>query len=422
MWNILFYLLFCFSQLRQVFSKRSIAAEIISKREEILKQIVYSKPRNYPCSTTHFTKIEYVYGRSGNHFIQLVHGIWISDITRRTLIIPEFVFIDDRNNAFKATLGHFNLSVAKSQFCFIADDEVPRNAHIESLGVEEIFAIQDSIALRKGVAKRLDLPQYNNVTILEVSDYFIRFYAALWSNPTNKLRKKMISFINKRLHKDMGYISVHKRAMEGVCEKVVNVIDLSSYSNKELPMDDVTHWETYKTYHPLCQMPAPFVTATMALNNRPNRDIFVAYDGQGDCNDLEDIHAVFTKPMKGHARDQGSQHIGHLENTKWLDMGVAIHSDFFLQNPASTYSWMVFIVRSVLGLETVPSLNIEEVNNKYDFYLRFPYDKNVGIKWVSWQSIEVVAKGYRKMFIHNKTKDNIDNINMKIHARDELRR
>ena len=72
-----------------------------------------------------------------------------------------------------------------------------------------------------------------------------------------------------------------------------------------------------------------------------------------------------------------------LESTKWIDMGVSLHAELFIHNPASTFSWMIFVVRSALGLKTVPS-----ISDDYDLYLRHPHNNPAHLKWVNWKSIQ----------------------------------
>ena len=52
------------------------------------------------------------------------------------------------------------------------------------------------------------------------------------------------------------------------------------------------------------------------------------------------------------------------DDTKFLEMFTAIHSDFFIMNPRSTFSFEVYIIRTSLGLQSVPVMR-----NK-DFFLK----------------------------------------------------
>ena len=71
---------------------------------------------------------------------------------------------------------------------------------------------------------------------------------------------------------------------------------------------------------------------------------------------------------------------------KFLDLFLSIHGQFFLQNPRSSFSWQVFVVRVGLGLGvnyTVPVL----VNN--DLFVReaSEVEGKRGL-FVGWRSVQ----------------------------------
>ena len=71
------------------------------------------------------------------------------------------------------------------------------------------------------------------------------------------------------------------------------------------------------------------------------------------------------------------------KGTKFLEMFMAIHSDFFIMNPRSTFSFEVFVIRTCLGLESVP------VMKDKDFYVKA--SDSISLKdplWVTFGSIE----------------------------------
>jgi hypothetical protein len=73
-----------------------------------------------------------------------------------------------------------------------------------------------------------------------------------------------------------------------------------------------------------------------------------------------------------------------LPDFKFVDMFVAIHSDLFILNPRSTFSWEIYLVRLCLGLLSVPVVRTN------DLYLRkLPEEEVVpnGMLWVSWTSV-----------------------------------
>ena len=276
------------------------------------------------------------------------------------------------------------MTVAKQIFCFIGEQDLggSNGKSILNIKMSELFFLPDTI-IKGNNPEIFHTKTYNNQTISEISDYFIKFYSALWSSPVESLQNAIINTITNRLNNSLGYVSLHKRAVDGNCDNNMNNIDISTFSSLDLPMNDSV-WDVSLTSHPLCQMPASFVKATMALHNLSSRPIFVAYDGQGDCEDLENINAVFTKSQAGDARCPTCHEASSLlESTKWIDMGVSLHAELFIHNPASTFSWMIFVVRSALGLKTVPS-----ISDDYDLYLRHPHNNPAHLKWVNWKSIQ----------------------------------
>ena len=71
------------------------------------------------------------------------------------------------------------------------------------------------------------------------------------------------------------------------------------------------------------------------------------------------------------------------DDTKFLEMFMAIHSDFFIMNPRSTFSFEVYIIRTSLGLQSVPVMR-----NK-DFFLKGKGAISVkDPRWVTYGSIE----------------------------------
>ena len=57
------------------------------------------------------------------------------------------------------------------------------------------------------------------------------------------------------------------------------------------------------------------------------------------------------------------------DEIKFLDMLIAMNADFFIMNPHSSYSFEIYVIRTILGLQSVPIMNNE------DFYMRDPTKK-----------------------------------------------
>ena len=86
------------------------------------------------------------------------------------------------------------------------------------------------------------------------------------------------------------------------------------------------------------------------------------------------------------------RHTLHSKTDKrFLDMFIAINSEFFVMNPMSTFSLEIYIIRLCLSLRSVPVIK----NN--DFYMRKVPDEikseNRDGLWVSWLSV-IDAKNY----------------------------
>jgi hypothetical protein len=114
----------------------------------------------------------------------------------------------------------------------------------------------------------------------------------------------------------------------------------------------------------------------MNLNHRENRKLFVAFDGHGDVSSYQIHKAVFSKVLEKH--DQHGQ-----TPMKFVDMFVAMHADFFIQNPRSTFSLQIYMVRLCLGLKSVPLMRNNDL-----FVQRVPADLQAANRplWVSWVS------------------------------------
>ena len=75
---------------------------------------------------------------------------------------------------------------------------------------------------------------------------------------------------------------------------------------------------------------------------------------------------------------------------KFLNLFLAIHGDFFVLNPQSTFSWQVYVVRCILGLESVPVLK----NNGYLVKADIFQHRKEGLV-VTWLQIAESAKEMR---------------------------
>lgn len=233
------------------------------------------------------------------------------------------------------------------------------------------------------------LPKYDQNVMKEVSTHFIKVYAIFWSAPGNEILPAAIHLIENHLGNTLNYTSVHKRSLNGHCHKIMKSTSIGDYSADELPMSS-REWNHMPDRNPLCDMSPSFVNDTVTMHGRQGNKIFVSFDGQGDAAPLiamgcvmqitADIEKKFpTVPLK------------------FLDLFIAIHGDLFILNPRSTFSWQVYVVRCILGLESVPVLK----NNDYlvagkEDHLRYGRTGLV----VTWLQIAESAKAMRTSINH----------------------
>jgi hypothetical protein len=213
------------------------------------------------------------------------------------------------------------------------------------------------------------------------------------------------------------------------------VTTASDFSPKELPMNNEVWARVNKNFHPLCEMPAAFTMAVCALfyaNSSSSssssssqegqqgqqgrcgadRGMFVAFDGRGDVSDYRQINAVFSSDVDFSSSSASSSlvpthwsapgstaaptplHISDVNNIdkKFVDMFVAMMSEFFILNPRSTFSWEIYLIRLALGLSSVP------VMTDKDLYVQHPEESrqnNLTGLWVSWTAARIAAVDLR---------------------------
>jgi hypothetical protein len=163
---------------------------------------------------------------------------------------------------------------------------------------------------------------------------------------------------------------------------MVASIPLEEFSPLQLPMNSSLWKENLALSHPLCDMRASFVVETMSLNHRnaSNTHIFLAFDGRGDISDYESIGVVLSKHFTGNGADNMGTEL------KFLDMFVAMHSEFFVLNPLSTFSWEIYIIRVCLGLESVPVMQTRDIYFMTSVWYAY-YKRRATDGWVSYTSI-----------------------------------
>jgi len=326
------------------------------------------------CSETTFVFIsEYPFGNSGNHIISLSHGLWVAHNLNATLIVPNWI---------EASLKHFDLSILSRSHCFTLNPAIPRDKKLYEVTSEESFFV---FQLFREPFTAL-IPPLNEATVASISMHFLRVYAALWSSPTHSVVAASEWIISNHLGGKFDFTSVHKRNLDGGCGKIMSEnTKPADFLPVEIPMDTADWQGDLRKHHPLCEMSVDFVKSVMALHDRADRKMFVAFDGQGDVSAYRRHQAVFSSVAETHS-EHGKMPM------KFVDMFVAMQADLFIQNPRSTFSLQIFIVRTCLGLPSVPTLP----NN--DIYVqRIPHDLEAAHRplMVSWKSLQAAYGSIR---------------------------
>ena len=265
----------------------------------------------------------------------------------------------------------------------------------------------------------------------DASALFVRVYCALWASPVPSISTAAALVLSQKLHSSLTYTAAHKRAMEGGCAKIMShVTTPADFNPAELPMGLDIWARANRGFHPLCDMPAQLVlaacemhyanatpsssvgatcgggsatAAATAINGTAPRGLFVAFDGRGDVQDYRAAGAVFSSDVDYtvSAAATGplitatsvaftSTHDPTKIDKKFVDMYLAMHSEFFVLNPRSTFSWEIYLIRTALALPSVPVMRTK------DLYVLHPDEYRASnlttTMWVGWLSAADAVK------------------------------
>jgi hypothetical protein len=353
----------------------SIVHEILNIRLESLKK--FSKVTlKKKCNLDNLVVVtEYQFGNTGNHIIEFAHGVWFAERMNATLVVP--VWMADIFVPFNTT----NLS---NSYCYTLNTNIPKNIKPYEVTSEESYFLF-KLFHDKNYIKYL--PNMDNNTIADLSLHFLKVYASLWSSPLSEIRSASEWVINNHLEGNFRYTSVHKRQMEGGCNKILAHVTKPrvDFSPTELPLDRAEWSGNLNRNHPLCSMSLELVLDTQTLHHRNGSKIFVAYDGAGDVDSYRKHGAVFSSVLEHQQYvPLVAPKIDGKAKAKFVDMFVAMHGDLFVLNPRSTFSWQIYLIRVCLALQSVPVVRTNDL-----FMQKLPEELVLGNRtmWVSWRSV-----------------------------------
>jgi hypothetical protein len=337
-------------------------------RTRLLHLKKFSSSNRLPCpKKRHLVISRGPYGRTSNNLIEFTHAIWLSKILNATFSPPQWM--KDLLNPFSSSTG----TALESNYCLNLNSEVPEESTVFTINSEQAFFLFE-IWENKTYWTNLEVevPPLKD-SILDISHTFLQVYSILWSSPLKRIQIAAEWIIANYLDNNLRYTSIHKRQLEGGCNAVLlDVTKPSDFSPLDLPMYR-PEWLSNSS-HPLCEMPLDFILETLYMHKRDKNStrIFISFDGNGDRETYTNYGVVFGDVLQN--AELGFKLSS--DDMKYVDMFVAMHGDFFILNPRSTFSWEIYIIRVVLGLQSVPLVTGN------DFYLRkMPTDL-----WVSWTS------------------------------------
>lgn len=391
------------------FRERTLQLRNIS---QLLASGSLRKPK---CNFHRFIHAEGSYGDFSNSMIELVHGLYLAKIMNGTFI----------PGPWSHSLGTvFDFKELSHHFCFIFHRSiVPRGSQVFTVPSHNLFSFTSLYSNPTWIPY---LPPWDQSTILEVSKIFLLVYGSLWSSVRPSIVEGAQYLIHHHLGNDFMYLAAHKRDLDGQCTSLLNEImpssTLKSMGVPFQPEEDV--W--YSNSHPVCEMRLHWMLtlanqscpaiASPLLNNmalvdmdarkrvdtipiEENKDsqgpssiakppnnvlpqsskqslslgsqllltpntslssrIFLAFDGKGSVMDYQVNQAVFSTQLSLDKKNAWEPGV-----LRFIDMLVAMHAQVFVLNPRSTFSFQIFVIRSIWGLPSAPILSDFDVYGK----------------------------------------------------------
>ena len=293
------------------------------------------------------------YGQGGNRLLEYVGLLWWADIRGMTAVLqpndPIFKF--------------FNLDLIKKMFCvtFAENKDIDEN-HKHELQADQAFYPK---VVTKFLPEYLEFAEYVKTTaaIDRYTEIMMTFYAALYAGINKSVLFASQLFILTEL-KSVNYVAVHKRNFEGQCSwRLCMYYSYSDFPNtgfnkNSIEWSVVRHWgrahtpvnttmkrecKNFEAKHPLCLMSPNVIHGAIEahkLSGVVNR-VFLFTDHQLPFDDLSFFGAIFQKQINSKPELQ-----------REVDIILASHGALAVLNPYSTFSFIVYLLRTILGLDT----------------------------------------------------------------------
>ena len=327
------------------------------------------EPRD--CSLTKFLEItEIPYGQSGNQLIGFTHALWVADKTESTLVIPTYM---------EDMLRPFKLHGLRSMHCFVDNSVYQHHKSTKGDSIKTVeIESEDSFFLTNilgggihaGNYPKGTFPPLDSKLVDEMSLHFLDVFSTLWGHIKPVVMSETLRILRTKVSTNFKYTAVHKRGLDGGCSKIFlgnfDEADAQAISS-QIPLESAD----WKSLHSsaLCEMNAGFISDIMKLNHREmavksvdsdtSEPVFLAWDGKGSIESYKNSNAqVVLSSEFSQQHDQSELKASGIIKTsdllKFVDLFIAVNADFFVLNPRSTFSFEIYTIRAILGLQSVP--------------------------------------------------------------------
>lgn len=367
--------------------EQGAVCKYISARLKRIRQYAYTMTTfKQSCSSSNtFIVSGGVYGQESNQLIQFIHGLWAAKEMSGYLVVPK---------KMERALEPFHLDHLCSSFCFVGQDEYAEK--VTDNNESKIVHIKPHMMfwLKKEIQQhKYALPKLSNELVKNMSYHFLLVYASLWGHLKQPFVAESCRLVASSFKEGLNYVAVHKRNLAKVVDSRMDEKDVDAIS-KQIPLSSRA-WKAHSS-KALCFMNASFIRDTVVYNGRKDmlsQPIFMAWDGQGESKDSDFFLSQGLKTILINS-SQINKELLKLEDISRsqfeliVDKLVTINAGFSILNPASTFSFEIFIMRSILGLDSVPTPPTKDLYLQYRVEYEESTTRDWDGMWVSWKTIK----------------------------------
>lgn len=306
------------------------------------------------CHDNRLLSISERYGRSGNNLIQLSRALWLSVHLNRTFVIPYWLIRE---------LRPFDLQPLIQTFCVIIEIDSSNSNRVREGKSADILTLRGE-DIYFGHTLYLDPhKRYGNLSqhlpilswplMRRLAEHAHTVSSLLWTGANRYLRLAVSDIVLHDLGNRSDYMSIHLRSFEGQCFKMLHsATSLEHYRPQDRYLRNALCSMSSEALGRLNAAYATNVEHAVAkytyvatdLNSRRLRHMIPTHEKQYVLGD-----SAYQSMLK-RLRSQGIKEIEFRELSMpvyriFVDMMLCIRSAVFVMNPASTFSWEVFVAR-----------------------------------------------------------------------------